>query len=163
MRAVMAPCLQLFVQLSLLLCLPMGLACDVEDEQSVEHEDELAWERRDEGVLRVRLFSPTVSDGLQKLVIRRIVRAHTSELRHCVTQARTRSPGVAGEVVVRFDIGPLGEVVRLEIVDETLDEAEAVDCIETAVGRWKFPQPQGAETVTVVYPFGFGAPFLTRL
>jgi TonB family protein len=94
-----------------------------------------------------------VRGSLSADIIRRIVRAHINEVRHCYHQGLGRDPALAGKVAVRFTIDAKGNVSSTEIAQSTLADAEAANCIATAVARWKFPAPEGGANVTVLYQF----------
>lgn len=88
---------------------------------------------------------------LDKDVVRRIVRAHINEVRHCYNQGLAKNPDLAGRVAVQFTIATTGRVSEAEIASSTLDDEDVGSCIVEAVKRWKFPKPD--DDVAVTYPF----------
>jgi Ca-activated chloride channel family protein len=90
---------------------------------------------------------------IDKDVIRRIIRAHTNEVRHCYNVALTKDPSVKGRVAIEFTIGADGKIEKAIVHDNTTGDATLGSCIAKCVELWTFPKPQGGGTVTVTYPF----------
>jgi TonB family protein len=86
-------------------------------------------------------------------VIRRVVRRHLAEVRHCYEQGLTAQPDMSGTVSVRFIISPTGAVTTSTISGSSLGSARVEGCVATAVRRWSFPAPDGGGMVAVTYPF----------
>jgi TonB family protein len=86
-------------------------------------------------------------------VIRRIVRSHINEIRHCYNEALVRDPNRAGRVELTFYVGPTGKVAISDVSESTLGDPIAERCMAKAVKRWKFPRPRGTGSAKVVYPF----------
>lgn len=91
--------------------------------------------------------------ALDEDIIRRIVRAHINEIRHCYNQLLTDDPKASGRVEVQFKISPDGDVPVAVIGESTIDDEALLGCMATAVKRWKFPKPRGGGKVQVTYPF----------
>ena len=108
---------------------------------------------RGKRVPRVRQAKATVSPGLDKDIIRRIVRAHINEVRHCYNNGLAKTPDLSGRVEVKFAISAKGKVSSAKVKSSTLSDSAVATCIAKAVKRWKFPKPQGGVTVDVLYPF----------
>jgi len=104
-------------------------------------------------VPKVRVAKATVNGGLDKDIVRRIVRAHINEVRHCYNQGLTKDQGLKGRVAVQFTIGGTGKVPTAVVSNTTLKDASVGNCIAKAVRRWKFPKPRGGGSVIVTYPF----------
>jgi TonB family protein len=90
-----------------------------------------------------------------KGIIRRVVRSHINEVRHCYNQGLVRDPNLRGRVSVQFTIGPVGKVVLAAPVESTLDDATVGRCVAKAVQRWNFPRPPSGGRALVTYPFVF--------
>lgn len=101
----------------------------------------------------VRQGKATVRGGLDKDIVRRIVRAHLNEVRHCYNLGLSAKPDLSGRVEVNFVVGPQGRVLTAVVARSTLGHGAAANCIAKATKRWKFPKPRSAGTVTVRYPF----------
>lgn len=104
-------------------------------------------------VPRVRQAKATVSAGLDRDIIRRIVRAHINEVRHCYNQGLAKDPDLGGKVTVQFTIVASGKVGESKVDSTTLSDQSVSECVAKAVKRWKFPKPQGGVDVSVTYPF----------
>ena len=104
-------------------------------------------------VPRVRQASPTVTGTLDRDIIRRIVRAHINEVRHCYNQALVRDLATKGRVGVRFTIGASGRVQTATAKTSSTGDEKLDTCVVDAVERWRFPKPKGGGEVVVTYPF----------
>ena len=100
----------------------------------------------------VRQAKAEVQGSLDKDLIRRTVRAHIHEVRHCYNQGLARDPNLKGRVAVKFMVGPRGDILAAEIAEATLADKTVGACIVAAIRRWTFPKPQGS-TVVITYPF----------
>jgi hypothetical protein len=109
---------------------------------------------RGKAVPIVRVAKAEVRGALDKDIVRRIVRAHINEVRHCYDQGLARRPDLAGGVSVRFRIESSGKVSTASVASTTLADPLVGECIAKATRRWRFPAPTGA--VEVVYPFVLG-------
>jgi TonB family protein len=119
---------------------------------------------RDEGKLPSR--SPPVAPVIEtqrliihgtpdREVVRREIRRHLNEIRHCYDVALLRRAGLSGRVAVQFSIDPGGRVLTAAVAQSTMDDARLESCVTAAVRRWAFPAvPRGGLTV-VTYPFAF--------
>ena len=96
---------------------------------------------------------PTVKGGLDREIIRRIIRRHLNEVKFCYEQALVTQPGLAGRVLVHFAIAPSGQVLSSVVESSTLGNPRVELCTSQAVRRWEFPQPSGGGLVMVSYPF----------
>jgi hypothetical protein len=95
----------------------------------------------------------SVRGGLDKEIVRRIVRQHLNEVRYCYGEALARKPTLAGRVVTQFTIASSGKVLVSVLQSSTLGAPAVESCIVTATRRWLYPQPLGGGIVTVTYPF----------
>ena len=95
----------------------------------------------------------SVGAGLDKDIVRRVVRAHIDEVRHCYNLGLVKNENLSGRVAVQFTIDGNGLVESAKAVESTLPDQEVSDCIVNAVKRWKFPKPDGGGSVAVTYPF----------
>lgn len=102
---------------------------------------------------RVRQAKAKVKGNLDRDIIRRIVRAHLGEVRHCYAGGLARRKKLRGRVAVRFTIGANGKVSASSVSSSSLKDDRVERCICAAVRRWKFPKPQGGGDVVVTYPF----------
>jgi TonB family protein len=91
--------------------------------------------------------------GMDKSIIRRIVRAHINEIRACYNAGLVRDPSLRGRVAVQFSIAGTGRVASAVVGESTLTDAAVGRCMAQAVARWQFPRPPGGGIVIVSYPF----------
>lgn len=110
-------------------------------------------DKRKKRVPRPRIGKPTIRGALDKSIIRRIVRSHINQVRHCYNQGLVKDPNLRGRVSVQFTIGPTGKVPASVVGSTTLSDRSTANCVAKAVKRWKFPRPPGGGNVIVTYPF----------
>jgi len=108
---------------------------------------------RGKRVPRVRQAKAQVKGAMDKDIIRRIVRQHINEVRHCYNQGLVRDPNLAGRVSVQFTIGPTGAVPVAVVANSSVKDKNVGNCIAKAVRRWKFPRPTSGGNAVVTYPF----------
>ena len=101
----------------------------------------------------VRQGAQKVEGPLDPLVVRRVVRAHTNDLRYCYNGGLVGDPGLAGRVVVDFEILTTGMVGESKLTSTTLSDRKVGECVVVATRRWQFPAP--ATVVRVTFPFEF--------
>jgi hypothetical protein len=92
-----------------------------------------------------------VRGGMDREIVRRVVRNHLNEVRYCYERALPGRPSLAGRVVATFTILPTGRVASSVIGESTLKDAAVEGCIAASVRRWEFPRTEGL--VIVSYPF----------
>ncbi len=90
--------------------------------------------------------------GIDRDMVRRIVRAHINEVRSCYNMGLTKNPNLEGRVLIKFTILPTGKVSSTLIEENTTKESSVGDCIAKAVKRWSFPKVAKG-TAIVTYPF----------
>jgi TonB family protein len=96
---------------------------------------------------------PLVRGGLDKEIVRRVVRQHVNEVRFCYSEALARNPALAGRVVVQFTIAQTGRVIVAALQSSSLGAPAVEQCIVQATRRWEYPRPLGGGLVSVSYPF----------
>ncbi len=101
----------------------------------------------------VREAKAEVVGGLDKDLIRRVVRAHVNEVRHCYNQGLVKDPNLKGRVAVQFTIGATGKVSSSVVAESDLKDGAVSSCIAQAVRRWSFPKPASGGAAMVTYPF----------
>lgn len=94
-----------------------------------------------------------VKGGIDKEIVRRVVREHLAEVRFCYERELQRRADLGGRVVSQFLISGKGQVVSAAIASSTMNDAAVESCISQAVRRWSFPAPEGGGVVMVSYPF----------
>lgn len=112
-----------------------------------------AWTRRAGKGPVLRPGSVSVVGSLSKEAIRRTVRRHINEVRHCYERELQARPDLAGRVSIKFVIAPTGAVQSSLVANSSVGDANVEQCISTAVRRWGFPEPDNGGVVAVTYPF----------
>jgi hypothetical protein len=90
--------------------------------------------------------------GIDRDMVRRIVRAHINEVRSCYNAGLTKDPNLEGRVLIKFTILPTGKVTNAMVAENTTKSTPVADCIAKAVKRWSFPKVAKG-TAIVTYPF----------
>lgn len=103
-------------------------------------------------VPRVRQAKANVMGSIDKQIVRRIVRAHINEVRHCYNLGLAKDPNLKGRLQIKFVLKDDGLVSMVE-VDTSMGNEEVDRCVAEAVKRWRFPKGCGNSIVT--YPFVF--------
>ncbi len=96
----------------------------------------------------------TASGALDSAAIAAVVKSKLSGIKYCYEKELKNNPKLSGKVLVAFTIGETGDVVSYSVLNSTLGNAEAEQCMLRMIRRWKFPAPKGGQ-VTVEYPFIF--------
>lgn len=96
----------------------------------------------------------TVLGGLDKDVIRGVIRQRLPQFRACYESELLRDPGLAGTVTVKFVINAAGKVTKASAGGMIEPVAR---CVSAVIQRIEFPEPKGGGTVNVTYPFTFRA------
>ena len=89
---------------------------------------------------------------LDKEQIRTVIRSHINEVKTCYEKELTRTPELAGRLLVQFTIGRNGQVSAAIVESSTFASSRVEQCIVTALTTWVFPAPQKG-IVVVSYPF----------
>jgi TonB family protein len=97
----------------------------------------------------------SVRGSLDKEIIRRIIRRHINEVKHCYEQELAREPRLAGRISVQFTIAETGMVVASVLQSSTMGNPRVESCVVKSVRRWEFPRPSDDGVVIVTYPFNF--------
>jgi hypothetical protein len=103
--------------------------------------------------VRVETHDTKIQGGLDRDIVRRIIRQHLNEVKYCYEQELVRKPSLGGRIAVQFAIGPNGKVMTSAMQSSTMGNAPVENCIVQAVRRWDFPTPSGGGMTIVSYPF----------
>lgn len=107
------------------------------------------------------MADPETPVNVDKEIIRKVVRAHVDQARHCYEKSLQANAGLGGKVSMKWTIGVDGTVLHAQHVrsgsKDAMDDVGA--CLAKAVRTWRFPTfakaPAGG--VVVQYPFVFKA------
>jgi len=117
----------------------------------------------------VRLRPVEVRGALDKNIIRRVLRRTMSKIRACYQNRLGAKPGLAGQAMAQFTIGPDGKVMGKPTV--VFPDRATASCIGGVLAKTTFPKPSGSTVLVkqtldlVAQPVGGGASgwVLTRL
>jgi len=98
---------------------------------------------------------PILSGGLDREIIQRVVRQNRASIKACYEQELQKQPGLNGEVLITFTIGPKGDVLSVSKAQSSLNHNGVEQCVMQRIRRWVFPEPKGGTLVNVRYPFRF--------
>ena len=86
------------------------------------------------------------------------IRQYRGALVACYEAALKRNPTLAGKITLRFTIGKIGKVTKVDIEADTMHDDDVSACIIDHAKGWRFPPPQsGSDGVQFSYPFIFQA------
>jgi TonB family protein len=108
---------------------------------------------RGKGVALVSMAAAETTGGLDKSVIRRVVRAHIGEVRTCYDKGLAKDAKLGGRIAIAFTIDAAGKVPAASVGESTIADASVGECIVKAAKTWSFPEPTGGGEVKVTYPF----------
>lgn len=83
-----------------------------------------------------------------------VVKRRMGAVKSCYEKQLKRNPKLAGKVKLQFTIEESGRVGGVKVVQDTTGDPAVGQCISNAIGRWRFPKPDGG-SITVAYPFVF--------
>lgn len=96
-------------------------------------------------------FSATID----REAIRRVILANTRVIKACYERELNRTPDLVGKLVIEWDIGEKGAVLRTAVQRNELGSRAVAECLMARLKMWRFPEPPTNEIVTVAYPFVF--------
>ncbi len=98
---------------------------------------------------------PRVAPGLEREVVRRVVRGYRSQTRTCYEQRLQVMLGLNGKIRMKWVVGPSGRVIAAVVESSTMGDPQVASCLRRRILHWRFPPPDGGGTVAVRYPFLF--------
>ncbi len=96
-----------------------------------------------------------LSGGLDREIVRRIVRQHRRELKACYESELQKNRNLSGSLTVKFTIAPSGQVIAAVADGGSLQSPPVASCVTRRIRRWVFPAQNGMGVVVVRYPFNF--------
>lgn len=112
-----------------------------------------AYASRD-GELATIAGDPVVLGALDKTLVRDVIHRDLNAIRYCYERRLRLDPELAGNVTVRFVIGPDGRVSSATATSELADPLVG-ECVAERVRRLAFPAPAGGGILKVSFPFLF--------
>ncbi len=95
---------------------------------------------------------------IDREAIRRVVLNNSRSIKLCYERELNRNPSLFGKLVLEWDIGEQGRVLRAKPRPDKSTIADSKDlakCVISNLKTWRFPEPPRNEVVTIVYPFLF--------
>lgn len=99
------------------------------------------------------VFSNAPDSLLSPQMIRAKIAKYNGKVKAVYERVLKHNPGVSGEVTVRFEITPQGQVVNCEILTSTLNQTQVERAIIATIQDLTFPEFESAENMVVVYPY----------
>lgn len=96
---------------------------------------------------------PVIGTVDRKLVLQTIEKSRF-ELQLCYELALRRNQGAEGLMEWRWLLDTKGQVLDLELVQNTVNDSKMANCIREKIGRWKWPRPNKG-SIEISYPFYF--------
>ncbi len=97
----------------------------------------------------------TVVGSLSREEIKRVIDAHSSEIRFCYSKELQRDPGLFGKVKLKWKIVAGGEVQAASVLENSTGSAALANCIKDKLNNWKFPSPAAGSEGNVEWPWIF--------
>ncbi|MFN3202404.1 MAG: AgmX/PglI C-terminal domain-containing protein [Bradymonadia bacterium] len=97
-----------------------------------------------------------VGDYCRQNDIIKVVNRRQRGLKFCYEKGLRGNPELQGKVTFSWRIGLDGRVMKVLVEDDSLQDREVTQCMQRAVKRWRFPQPDGG-LCQVRFPFVFNA------
>jgi hypothetical protein len=95
------------------------------------------------------------SGTIDREAIRRVIRENINAFRACYERELNRNPDLQGKIVLEWDIGERGRVMRGKVSSNDMGNKSVGECILDRLKTLTFPEPPTANEVTVSYPFFF--------
>lgn len=97
----------------------------------------------------------TVSGGLDKDTVRKIIQSYRPQVRACYDRALVASPNLQGRISYSWKILPDGSVTDAKILKDTMDSANLKTCVLGIIKKMQFPKAPNEMSTAVIYPFVF--------
>lgn len=94
-----------------------------------------------------------VASGLDRQEVAKVINSRLGEVTTCFERALLRSPGLAGKVVVEWEISSTGAVKSAKTRTSTVRDGQLESCVVDRIRTWWFPRTSTGGTI--VYPFLF--------
>jgi hypothetical protein len=94
--------------------------------------------------------------SIDKEAVAKVINAHLHEVSSCYERALLKTPGLAGKIVLEWQITTSGSVGTARTKSSTMQSAAVESCILTVLKQWQFPAARGAGVV-ITYPFMFNS------
>jgi hypothetical protein len=93
---------------------------------------------------------------IDKEAVAKVINSHLHEVSSCYERALLKEPGLAGKIVLEWQITTSGTVGFAKTKSSTMKSSAVEQCILTSLKTWRFPPAKGAG-VLITYPFMFNS------
>lgn len=93
---------------------------------------------------------------IDKEAVAKAINAHLHEVSSCYERALLKEPGLAGKIVLEWQITTSGGVGFAKTKSSTMRSSAVEGCILNSLKTWRFPPAKGAGVV-ITYPFMFNS------
>ena len=87
--------------------------------------------------------------------VRDVITGQNAKIRACYTRRLKAVPGLAGKVVVRFEIQADGTPNKIEITSSTVNDSVLERCLVARIKSLRFAARAGGGVLEVSHPFLF--------
>jgi TonB family protein len=108
------------------------------------------------GVAKAVSTSIASQGQIDKEAVAKVINSHLAEVQRCYEAALLKTPGLAGKVVLEWNISTAGKVTSSKSKSSTLKDPSVESCILRALNNWQFPPARG-NSVIITYPFIFNS------
>jgi outer membrane biosynthesis protein TonB len=95
------------------------------------------------------------SGTIDREAIRRVILNNYRVIKTCYERELNKTPDLVGRLVIEWDIGEKGAVLRTAVQSNELGNKAVADCLMSRLRTWRFPEPPSNQIVTVAFPFAF--------
>ncbi len=107
-------------------------------------------------VTRASTRSIGAQGTIDKEAVAKVINSHLHEVSSCYERALLKTPGLAGKIVLEWQITTSGSVGYAKTKSSSMQSAAVESCILTSLKTWRFPVAKGAGVV-ITYPFMFNS------
>lgn len=107
-------------------------------------------------VTRASTRSIGAQGTIDKEAVAKVINSHLHEVSSCYERALLKTPGLAGKIVLEWQITTTGSVGFAKTKSSTMQSAAVESCILASLKTWRFPAAKGAGVV-ITYPFMFNS------
>ncbi len=93
---------------------------------------------------------------IDKEAVAKVINSHLHEVSSCYERALLKTPGLAGKIVLEWQITTSGSVGFAKTKSSSMQSAAVESCILQTLKTWRFPPAKGAGVV-ITYPFMFNS------
>lgn len=107
---------------------------------------------------KVSRGKPSVGNFCKQADILRVVNSRQRGIQYCYEKELARNPELGGKVILNWNIGLDGNVMKVWVGSSTLKNGTVESCMTRSVKRWKFTKPDGG-ICQIKFPFVFNSGF----